>query len=113
MKIFVDNEFLFEISEIERKVICSDIDIDEFDEDIKRRLHYIISSKYQACFKRLKSEWDTKFTALGIKMIPTDEKEYAKLVFSQSDYKDRKTREPKNPKDKYDEITTVNSRKTI
>ena len=93
MKISVDDKELFTLSDIQTKVIQNDIPLDIFDEDMKRRLQYILTHKYEQCFIRLKAEWDPKLSASGVKMIPTDPDEYAKLVFSQSSYKDRASRE--------------------
>lgn len=93
MKISVDGVDLFELSEVQKQVIKNDICSNLFDEDMRRRLHYILTHKYENCFKRLKSEWDTKLVANGVKMIPIDPDEYAQLVFAQPNYKDRLARD--------------------
>lgn len=92
MKISVDNQEIFSLSEVQKKVIKNDIHADEFDADMKRRLHYILTHKYEECFKRLKNEWEPKL-ASRVSSIPTNPDELAKLIFSQPDYKCRKTRE--------------------
>ncbi len=93
MKISVDDKELFKLSEIQKKVIKNDIHENIFEDDMKRRLQYILTHKYERCFERLKKEWEPKLKSNGVKMIPTDEDEFAKLVFSQSDYKNRAQRE--------------------
>ncbi len=93
MKISVDGKDLFELSDIQKKVICNDIHADIFDEDMKRRLQWILMEKYNNCFNRLKAEWDEKLAESGLKALPVDKDEYAALVFEQSNYKCRKTRE--------------------
>jgi len=93
MKISVDGVELFELSEVQKQVIKNEIHSDIFEDDMKRRLHYILSHKYDRCFARLKSEWDSKLVANGVKMMPTDPDEYAKLVFAQPNYKCRKDRD--------------------
>lgn len=93
MKISVNDKELFTLSETQKKVIKNDIHADIFDQDMCRRLNYIISHKYDRCFKRLKDEWDAKLIANGVKYVPTNPEEYAELVFSQPNYKDRKSRE--------------------
>ena len=93
MKIKVDDIELFELTDIQKKVIKNDIPSDIFEDDIKRRLFYIINHKYEQCFNRLKSEWEPKLAKAGVKSIPTDKDEFAQLVFSQKDYKDRSARE--------------------
>ena len=93
MKIKVDSKDLFEITDIQKKVIKNEIPSEIFEEDMKRRLFYIINHKYEQCFKRLKEEWDSKLEAAGIESIPTNKDAYAELVFKQKDYKDRSARE--------------------
>lgn len=93
MKISIDDKELFTLSETQKKVIMNDIHENIFDEDMKRRLQYIITHKYDQCFKRLKSEWEPRLKANGVKAIPLDNDEFAKLVFQQPDYKSKKERE--------------------
>lgn len=93
MKITVDGKQLFELSDTQKKVIKNDIHEDIFDADMKRRLEYIITHKYEQCFDRLKKEWDLKLKENGVKSVPTHADEYAQLVFSQPNYQDRKARE--------------------
>jgi len=93
MKISVDDQQLFELSETQKRVIQNDINIDEFDEDMKRRLQYILMNKYEQCFKRLKSEWEPRLIAEGATTLPTSEESFASIVFAHPEYKDRKTRE--------------------
>lgn len=93
MKIYVDTNLLFELTEIQKKVIKNDIASEIFEEDMKRRLFNIINHKYEQCFKRLKQEWEPKLVARGLESLPTDKDTFAQLVFSQEDYKDRSTRD--------------------
>lgn len=92
MKISVDDIELFTVSSTQKNVICNDINVDDFDADMKRRLDYIIMRKYDECFRRLKDEWDPKLQG-RVASIPTDQDEYALLVFSQPDYLDKKQRD--------------------
>lgn len=93
MKISVDGVEVFTLSDTQKKVICNDIPHPLFEEDMKRRINYIIMHKYEQCFKRLKEEWDSKLAANGVSMIPTDPEAYAQLVFKQPNYKCRATRD--------------------
>ena len=93
MKISVNDQELFTLSETQKSVIKNDIDADIFYADMKRRLEYILMHKYERCFDRLKKEWDQKLVANGVQSVPTDPDAYAQLVFSQPNYKDRKARE--------------------
>jgi len=93
MKISVDDKELFSLSETQKKVIKNDILEDIFDEDMKRRLQYILMHKYEQCYKRLKEEWEPKLIASGAKSIPTNPDEFAEMVFARPEYKDRKRRD--------------------
>ena len=93
MKIKVDNIDLFELSETQKKVIKNDIQDEFFEEDMKRRLKYILMHKYEACFKRLKAEWEPKLAQIGVQMIPTNPDAFAELVFAHPEYKNRTERE--------------------
>lgn len=93
MKITVDGVDLFELTPMQSKVIMNQISQDIFDEDMKRRLQWVLMHKYENCFQELKAEWDPKLKAQGYKMIPTEEAEYAAMVFAQPSYQDRSARE--------------------
>jgi len=89
MKVSVDNKDLFTLSETQKKVIKNDINADIFEDDMKRRLQWVLMHKYERCFKRLKSEWEPKLAANGVESIPTNPDAFAELVFAQPEYKDR------------------------
>lgn len=93
MKIFVEQEKILELSETKKKVIKNDIREDIFEEDMKRRVAYVLQHKYDQCFKRLKEKWEPELKARGVKSFPSDEEEFAQLVFSQEDYRSRSQRE--------------------
>lgn len=96
MKISVNDQELFSLSETQKKVIKNDIHEDIFEDDMRRRLHYILTHKYERCFERLKKEWEPKLKEKGVAMLPTNEAAFAELVFSQPEYKNRAQRESKN-----------------
>lgn len=93
MKISVNDQELFTLSETQKKVICNDITTDILDDDLKRRLQYILMHKYERCFLRLKQEWEPKLKELGVDSIPLDNEKFAQLVFAQPSYKDRAKRD--------------------
>ena len=97
MKISVNDQHLFTLSETQKKVIKNDILEDIFDDDMKRRLEWVLTHKYERCFERLKKEWDQKLAAKGVSMIPTNPDAYAELVFSQPEYKNRSQRDKDAP----------------
>lgn len=87
MKFYCNDELFFEINSTKEKVFKYEILEDAFEEDIKRRMRWIIEQKYKECFSLLRREWEPKLKANGVKMIPLDEDEFAELVFSQPNYK--------------------------
>ena len=93
MKISVNDIELFTLTDIQKQVIENDIPTEVLDEDLKRRLQYILMHKYEQCFDRLKKEWEPKLVANGVTSVPTDKDAYATLVFAQPNYRDRSTRD--------------------
>lgn len=93
MKVSINDIELFTLTETQKNVLKNDIVSTDFDDDMKRRLQWIISNKYDSCFKRLKDEWEPKLAARGVQSIPTDKDLFAQLVLSQPDYKDRAARD--------------------
>jgi len=93
MKISVDDQEVFTLSSVQKSVIKNDINEDEFDGDMKRRLQYILTHKYEQCFARLKKEWEPKLKTKGMQSIPLNDDSFAELVFSQPEYKARKARD--------------------
>lgn len=87
MKISIDDTELFSLTDTQKKVIQYDIPEGIFEEDMKRRVQWVLLHKYEQCFNQLKNEWDSKLAENGIEMIPTNKDLYAELVFSQPNYK--------------------------
>jgi hypothetical protein len=94
MKISVDGKDLFELTETQKKVIMNDIHEDIFDEDMKRRLQWVLTHKYERCLERLKNEW-MPILKENMQSIPTNDEALAEIIFEQKDYKSRKDRENK------------------
>lgn len=93
MKLKVNNVEVLELNETKKKVIKNDIHADAFDAEIQRRVRWIVEDKYSRCFDRLKREWEPRLADKGIQSVPLDPDAFAELVFSQADYKDRKTKD--------------------
>ena len=89
MKISVNDQELFTLSETQKRVIMHDISEEMFIEDMKRRIRWALEHKYEQCFKRLKEEWDPKLKKLGLESIPLSETAYAELVMAQMTYMSR------------------------
>lgn len=93
MKISVNDQEIFTLTEIQKKVIQNDIPSEIFDQDMKRRLKWVLfDEKYKRCMERLRKEWEPRLKDKGVQFLPTDDDAFAQLVFSQADYKDRSQR---------------------
>ena len=92
MKISVDGVDLFTLTDTQSKVIMDNVSSDIFEADMMRRLQWVLTHKYDECFKALKAQWDP-ILATRMTSVPTDPDAYATLVFSQSDYTDAKARQ--------------------
>jgi len=93
MQIKVDDVELYTLSETQKKVIKDEIDSNIFDEDMKRRLQWVLIHKYEQCYKRLREKWEPILIADGAESLPTDPDAFATLVFAHPNYKDRASRE--------------------
>lgn len=93
MKISVDDIELFTLTETQKNVIENDVLSEELQSDMERRLQWVLAHKYEQSFTRLKKEWDKKLADNGVTSVPTNADEYAILVFSQPNYKNRSQRE--------------------
>jgi len=92
MKILVDGIELLDINETQKKIIADDVNIDIIEDDIKRRLKWVIQHKCDFNMERLKKYWIPKLEKEGIKSIPTNNEELAEIIFAHKDYKGAKSK---------------------
>ena len=100
MKIQVDGKNVFELNDTQKRVIQNDIPAKIFREDMERRVRYIIEHKYERCFERLKREWEPKLKG-RVESFPSNDDDFAELIFSQTDYESRSQREEKVKKEEH------------
>ncbi len=93
MKVSVNDVELFTLSPIQLQVLADAIPVSQLENDLKRRLQWVLTHKYEQAFADLKKEWDRLLPLNGVDAVPTAPDAYASLVFSQPNYKDRETRE--------------------
>lgn len=93
MKISVNDVELYTLSDTQKKVLEDEIATEMLDQDLKRRLQWVLTHKYEQTFEALKFEWIPKLEANGIESIPLDDDAFASLVFAQPNYKNRSTRD--------------------
>jgi hypothetical protein len=89
MKIQVNDKDLFELTDTMKKVIKNDIMSDIFEDDMKRRLKWIVDKEYQHCMKSLEGYWLYKLKK-SAPSIPLDKAELAKAIMAHPEYKDMK-----------------------
>lgn len=89
MKISVNDAELFTLSDNQKKVLAHDISSAVLENDLKRRLQWILMHKYEKVLEKLKKDWVPKLIARGLTAVPVDNEELSKLIFSQEDYVDR------------------------
>lgn len=92
MDISVDGVNQKTLTATQKNILQYLIHADEFDADMKRRVCWVIQHKCDQCFEQLKKDWEP-ILAERYESIPTDSQAFAKLVFDQTDYKDRKQRD--------------------
>lgn len=92
MEIKINDEVILKLSDVQKKVLMNDISSDIFEEDIARRICYIVMHKHDQCMKRLQEEWTPKFKEMGKDSIPLNDKKFCEMVFNTKEYADKKTR---------------------
>lgn len=92
--IYVDGIECFKFNETKKRLLKSCVARNcDCLEWMKEKLSWILQHKYERCYERLRREWEPKLAERGLKSIPIDEEDFAELVFSQPDYKNRSQRE--------------------
>lgn len=86
-----DNKELFQISDIDIKLL--EHDLLNVDDDIDRRLQWVISHKCEQIYKRFKDEWESKLVSEGAESIPAQRDAFVNMITARQDYKNRATRE--------------------
>ena len=84
---------LFTITPIQQQIMEYNINSDEWEDDMKRRLQWSIDVKLQDCINNLRNDWTPILIADGATSIPVYDEDFAALVFAHPDYKDRKSRD--------------------
>lgn len=92
MKISVNDQELFSLSDIQKQVLGDYMDCDKVESDCCRRLEWVLMHLHEQAMKQLREQWMPKL-AERMDAIPTSDDKFAALVFSQPDYMDRKTRD--------------------
>lgn len=93
MKISINDVELFTLNEIQKKVIMDYIPSDIFEDDMKRRLNWVLMHLYEQAFKQLKERNEILLQSNEVSSVPTDPDKFAELIFSLQGYQDRLARD--------------------
>lgn len=93
MKISINDVELFTLNEIQKKVIMDYLPASIFEDDMKRRLNWVLIHLYEQAFIQFKQRNEPLLLANKIESMPTDPDKFAELVFSQPNYQDRAARD--------------------
>lgn len=92
MQVKLDNEVILEIDQHMLDLLA--YDLSNVNDEIKRRLHWVITHKADQCYERLEKEWLPKLRSNpNIVSIPKSRIDFVNLVKSQQDYKNREQRD--------------------
>lgn len=86
-----DNEEIFQISDIDIKLL--EHDLLNVESEINRRIAWVIQHKCEKIYERFKKEWETKLISEGAASIPAQRDTFVNLITSRPDYKNRSQRE--------------------
>jgi len=92
IKVSYNDVELFTLTDTQIQVMQYVVNSDVFEDDMKRRLQWVLNHAYEEWFQVLKKDWDPILVS-RVESIPTNKEAYAQLVFSQPDYKDRHARD--------------------
>lgn len=93
MKISVNDVELFTLTDTQQKVIMDYIPASIFEDDIKRRLQWVLMHLYEIAFNKLKERNEALLSSNSIETFPTDPDKYAELIFSLDGYQNRESRD--------------------
>ena len=71
------------MNDTQKKVLKNEIQAEELDKDLKRRVMWSVQDQYDAAFVRFKEDWDEKLAENGVQSIPVDKDSYIALVLDQ------------------------------
>jgi len=92
ISVSVDGEEAFKILSIKRKLIREATSTKDCYSWCVDKMKFVLLHKYERCMQRLRQEWEARLAAKGFSSVPSDDDEFANLVFSQPDYKNRSER---------------------
>ena len=93
MKIDVDGRELLEVTQDDIEILEYVIVSEFLEDDLKRRIKWIIEHKIERCYERFKNEWIPQLEDdPSVRTIPLNVKALFNMVKVRPDYKDRSAR---------------------
>lgn len=93
MKVKANNKEILNLQPWEKKLIETELFMVDTDEDLIRRLKWVIQHKMDVCYKNLRQIWEPIFTEEGVKFLPTDREEFVNMVLAHPKFKSKEQRE--------------------
>lgn len=93
MKIKCNDEVLIHLDDIDYALLCSHIREDVLVDHVKHLATHLIEHKLGSVYEEFHKRWMPELAKAGISMVPTDPKEFVRLVIAQPFYRDRITRD--------------------
>jgi hypothetical protein len=81
----MNDKEIFQISDLDLSLLASELP--EVDEDIERRLKWIIEHKCDRIYDRFRTKWTQILIKEGVTSLPTGRDEFITLVINRPDYK--------------------------
>lgn len=92
LSVEVDGKRTFKVTPTHKRMLVLQGHKDP-DEHCCTQMAWVLSHKFERCMERLRREWEPKLASRGMDSLPTDDDDFAVLVFAQADYKNRSQRE--------------------
>lgn len=93
MRILADGNEILNIATWQKNLLENDLFMVDTDEDLIRRLQWVINHKIDRCYKRLRDAWEPVFISEGAQSLPTDREAFVNMVIAHPKYKTKAQRE--------------------
>lgn len=94
---------LLDITSTKQKILKDVFFEEDLQSEVERLVTWILEHQIEQQMVKIRNTWLPKLKELGVKSIPTDDEEFAELVFSRPEYQSRSQRDKKFP----DKINSV------
>ncbi len=96
LEVKLDEEIILDLSIWQLTLLEDNVLTTDIFWNIKKRLKWIIQHKLDRGLLRLKNQWEARLKE-RFEQVPTGDKEFCELVFSQPDYKNKTQRYAESP----------------